>query len=118
MAKQYKPTKPERPQCLYNEGVVCELKEKICHRCGWCPDVDAARQERIQQGRSALERKEIARPSKYVNMYMLVADNGTVAYQKATRRDIALHLHCLRSGISKDWAKQHIKVTNMGRVEV
>lgn len=116
--KNYKPTKPEPPKCLFNEGVVCELKEKVCHRCGWCPDVEAARQERIQQGRSALGRNETSRPTKYVNMYKLVADNGAVAFQKAARSDTALMLHCLKEGISKAWAKQHIKVTNMGRVEV
>lgn len=115
--KNYKPTKPAPPQCRYNEGVVCELKEKLCDRCGWCPDVEAARRQRIEQGRSALERNQTSRPTKYVNLYKLVADNGKVAYEKGNRRDYALLLYCLRSGISKAWAREHIQVTNLGRVE-
>ena len=37
---------PKAPGCPHNEGVACALKRKVCHRCGWNPQVAKRRKER------------------------------------------------------------------------
>lgn len=41
---------PKVPGCPHNEGVACGLKRKICHRCGWNPEVAKKRREKRREG--------------------------------------------------------------------
>jgi hypothetical protein len=36
-------------QCPYNEGVHCQ--SRVCHRCGWNPEVAQMRSEKIQEAK-------------------------------------------------------------------
>lgn len=38
--------------CPHNEGVVCSLKR--CYTCGWNPDVEKRRKEKIRQRRKEI----------------------------------------------------------------
>lgn len=45
----YKRKNPEPPKCMYNDGVVCWTKEKTCSKCGWCPEVEANRNQKLKE---------------------------------------------------------------------
>lgn len=47
--EEYKRKLPEPPKCMYNDGVVCWLKEKTCDKCGWCPEVEARRKQQLME---------------------------------------------------------------------
>ncbi len=34
--------------CQFNNGVVCEKKERFCEACGWNPEVEAERKKEIR----------------------------------------------------------------------
>lgn len=46
--KEWHRTEP----CLYNEGVTCRQPGK-CKGCGWDPKEEAARNERLKEGKPA-----------------------------------------------------------------
>ena len=48
----YQRKEPKGPGCVHNDGVACTLKRKICHRCGWNPEVAKRRKERYCGGKS------------------------------------------------------------------
>ena len=36
---------PEPPSCIYNPGVTCFPKNRVCDKCGWNPTVEKKRKE-------------------------------------------------------------------------
>ncbi len=41
--RENRPKKYALDSCLYNEGVSCDPKDRNCEKCGWNPEVLAAR---------------------------------------------------------------------------
>lgn len=40
------------PSCPHNDAVACRYKERPCATCGWNPEVEKARLEKITRPRS------------------------------------------------------------------
>jgi len=51
-----------------------------------------------------------------VSEFKFVMDNGRITYVRAENRKAAIELFCKEQGISKEFAKEHCKIKNMGRV--
>lgn len=52
-----------------------------------------------------------------MNLYKIIVDNGDITFVKARSRTGAIKRYCADIGINTVWAKYHIKVVNMGRVD-
>lgn len=41
-------SRTRREECYYRQGVDCD-EGSVCNKCGWCPEVEQARKEKIRE---------------------------------------------------------------------